>query len=115
MLIDDAVLIRRHLVEPAPTKDEFEIFELRQASNEVRHEFAVKTINVTTETDSGRFVRFRFHDGDLVLTVRPPVHTPWIDRHWKLVRPLARQFAAEDLLAHRTDGDGNSGNFTECT
>ena len=93
--IDYAVVIRRHLIEPSPTEDEFYIPELRKTPDEIGHEVIIKTLNVAIKAHADRFIGPGFGKDNLEASITAPVETTRVDRHWEFVGPRPGQCAAE--------------------
>src|SRR5204862_653428 len=96
--VDNAVMIRRHFVQPAPAEDQLQVAEFRQSPNNGGHELVVESFEIAPESESRGLIRLRFCDDDLVAGRGAPMHTIRIDDHRKFVRPWPRPRTPTQLL-----------------
>src|SRR5437899_3280337 len=85
--IDDAVVIRRHLVQTAPAENQIQVPEFGQPLNEGRHELLVEPLEITAESKSRRFAGIGLCDDNLVGRRSPPMNSTGINDDGKFVRP----------------------------
>src|SRR5262245_44873510 len=73
-LIDDPIVIGRHLVQAAPSKYQFQITKFVYPAHKDRHELIMESLKITTEAETRRLLRIGFGNGDLVVRRTSPMH-----------------------------------------
>src|SRR5262249_54182418 len=97
-LIDDPIVIGSHLVQPAPSKYQFQIAKFGYPALKNGHEIIAKSLDIATEAEPRWLLRIGFGDDDLVVRRTSPMHPAGIDHNRKFVGPRPRQFASKELL-----------------